>query len=93
MPAKGQFSKSATARSVEQRAYNARPEQKKRRSQRNAARRAAERILGRKKLQGKDVHHVGAKRTGKLDNGRTRIESAHWNRSDGAVKGNTSPER
>lgn len=61
--------------------YHAKPEQKKRRAQRNAARKKAEKAGKVKKGDGKEVHHVGAKRTGKLNNGKTRVVSKKYNRS------------
>jgi hypothetical protein len=42
---------------LKDKAYNARPEQKKRRAQRNKARRAAIRKYGKSALQGKDIDH------------------------------------
>ena len=42
---------------LKDKAYNARPEQKKRRAQRNKARRAAIRKYGKPALQGKDIDH------------------------------------
>lgn len=57
MPAKGQFKAGASADSVRQRKYNSSPEQKKRRAQRNAARRKMEKAGKVKKGDGKDVDH------------------------------------
>ena len=57
MPAKGQFKKNAKPDSVRQRAYNSRPEQKKNRASRNAARRSAEKAGKVRKGDGKDVDH------------------------------------
>lgn len=57
MPAKGQYKKGATADSVRQRKYNSRPEQKKRRAQRNASRRKMEKAGRVRKGDGKDVDH------------------------------------
>lgn len=57
MPAKGQFSKTATADSKRQRAYNSSPEQKKNRASRNAARREAAKDGKVSKGDGKDVDH------------------------------------
>jgi hypothetical protein len=42
---------------LKDKAYNAKPEQKKRRAQRNKARRAAIRKYGKPALQGKDIDH------------------------------------
>lgn len=61
-------------------AYHAKPEQKKRRAARNAARRKAMKEGKVKKGDGKEVHHVGAKRTGKLNNSKVRVVSAKTNR-------------
>jgi hypothetical protein len=61
--------------------YHAKPAQKKRRAQRNSARKNAEKKGKVKKGDGKEVHHVGAKRTGKLNNGKTRVVSKKYNRS------------
>lgn len=61
--------------------WAAQPEQKKRRAQRNAARREAmEKGLVRKG-DGKEVDHLGSNRKGKLDNGRTKVVSRKRNRS------------
>lgn len=61
--------------------YHGSPEQKKRRAQRNAARRKAEKDGRVKKGDGKEVHHVGAKRKGLLNNKKTRVVSRKKNRS------------
>ena len=53
--------------------YHAKPEQVKRRMDRNNARAAAERAGKVKKGDGKEVHHVGAKRTGRLNNKKVRV--------------------
>jgi hypothetical protein len=53
--------------------YHASPEQKKRRAQRNAARRKAMREGKVKKGDNKEVDHIGANRKGKLDNSRVRV--------------------
>lgn len=93
MPAKGQFYGNATADSIRQRKYNSRPEQKKRRAQRNAARRAAERIHGKKKLQGKEVDHPSSGKKGDLNNAKTRIISKRLNRQLGGAKSHTGDSR
>lgn len=64
----------------EYREYHGKPEQKKRRAQRNAARRKAMKQGKVRKGDGKEVHHVGAKRRGKLNNKRTRVVSRKYNR-------------
>lgn len=60
--------------------YHGRPEQIKRRAQRNAARAAAVKAGRAKKGDGKEVHHEGAPRTGALDNSKTRVVSRAYNR-------------
>lgn len=60
--------------------YHGTEEQKKRRAQRNAARRKAERSGKVSKGDGKEVDHVGANRKGKLDNSRVRVVSKRTNR-------------
>lgn len=75
MPSKRDYAK-------EYREYQGTPEQKKRRAQRNAARRAAERKGLVHKGDGKEVDHTDhGNRKGKLDNGRTRVVSRKANRS------------
>ena len=61
-------------------AYHAKPEQKKRRAQRNAARNEAVADGRAKKGDGKEVHHVDAPRTGSLENVPTRVVSKSVNR-------------
>lgn len=65
----------------EYRDFHAKPEQKKRRAQRNKVRRAAERKHGAAALKGKEVHHVGAPRKGSLASTPTKIVSKKTNRS------------
>lgn len=60
--------------------YHGTEEQKKRRAQRNAARRKAERSGKVRKGDGKEVDHVGANRKGDLDNSRTRVVPKKKNR-------------
>lgn len=57
MAKRGQYKKNATADSVRQRKYNSQPEQKKRRAERNAARRKMESAGKVRKGDGKDVDH------------------------------------
>jgi hypothetical protein len=57
MAKKGQYKKNAKADSVRQREYNSSPEQKKRRAERNAARRVMEKKGAVRKGDGKDVDH------------------------------------
>lgn len=73
MPKKGEFKKGASADSVRQRKYNSRPEQKKRRAQRNAARAEMEKAGKVHKGDGKDVDHVKHKARGKLNNSKSNL--------------------
>ena len=57
MPKKGEFSKTATADSKRQRAYNSSPTQKKRRAERNTSRAEMVKAGKAKKGDGKDVDH------------------------------------
>lgn len=61
-------------------AYEARPEQKKRRAARNKARRAAIKKYGKAALRGKEVDHLGHHRTGSLYRVKTKIVSKTANR-------------
>jgi hypothetical protein len=60
--------------------YHAKPEQKKRRAQRNAARNKALKNGTVKKGDGMEVHHVNAPRTGSLDGAPTRVVPKKTNR-------------
>jgi len=60
--------------------YHAKPEQKKRRAQRNAARNRALKAGTVKKGDGKEVDHVNAPRTGSLDGVKTRVVPKTENR-------------
>lgn len=73
MPKKGEFKKNAKKDSIQQRRYNSQPEQKKRRAQRNAARRQMEKEGKVHKGDGKDVDHKKHKARGKLDNSRSNL--------------------
>jgi hypothetical protein len=64
----------------EYREYHAKPEQKKRRADRNAARRKAVKRVGKAALRGKEVDHLGSHRTGRLKNVPTKIVSRAANR-------------
>lgn len=64
----------------EYREYHAKPLQKKRRADRNAARRKAVKKYGKKALKGKEVDHLGSNRKGRLNKRRTRIVSKAANR-------------
>lgn len=61
--------------------YQGKPEQVKRRAQRNAARAAAERKGLVRKGDGKEVDHLGFNRKGALDNSRTKVVSRKANRA------------
>ena len=74
MPRKGEFKKGATKDSIRQRKYNSSPEQKKRRAQRNAARRLMEKEGKVRKGDGKDVDHKNHKARGKLNNSRSNLQ-------------------
>ena len=88
MAKRGETKKGATADSIRQRAYNSRPDQKKKRAQRNAARRKLEKKGVVRKGDGKDVDH---KR--KLMNGGSnsdsnlRVKSRSSNRADNGGTG------
>lgn len=80
MAKKGQYKAGAKADSVRQRAYNSSPEQKKRRAERNAARRKMEKAGRVRKGDGKDVDH---KNMSTSDNSMSnlRVQSKHKNRA------------
>lgn len=61
--------------------YQGTSEQKKRRAQRNKARRKAIREGRASKGDGKEVDHLGSNRRGKLDNSRVKVVSRKANRS------------
>lgn len=61
--------------------YQGTPEQKKRRAQRNAARRKAEKAGKVHKGDGKEVDHLGMNRKGKLNNNKVKVVSKKKNRS------------
>jgi hypothetical protein len=60
--------------------YHGTPAQKKRRADRNRARREAESKGRVHKGDGKELDHVGSHRTGRLKNVATRVTSRHANR-------------
>ena len=60
--------------------YHAKPEQKKRRAERNRARRKAERAGRVHKGDGREVDHKGSHRKGSLRNVPTRVVSKSTNR-------------
>ena len=84
MPAKGQFKKNAKAASVKKREFNAQPEQKKRRAERNATRRKMEAAGKVRKGDGKDVDHrnhntadQSAKNLSVMDKSKNRAMNQH----------------
>lgn len=83
MAKKGQMKAGAKASSVRQRKYNSTTEQKKRRAQRNAARRKMEKAGKVKKGDGKDVDHKKHSAKGKLNNAKSnlRVVSKSTNRA------------
>jgi len=93
MAKKGEYSANASADSIRQREYQGSENQKKRRAQRNAARRAAERIHGKSKLQGKEVDHPDSPKNGNLNNNKTRIIDKILNRKLGGAKSHTGNSR
>lgn len=64
----------------EYREYHGTSEQKKRRAQRNAARREAEKEGKVRKGDGKEVDHLGSNRKGPLNNKRVKVVSRKANR-------------
>ncbi len=64
----------------EYREYQGKPEQIKRRAQRNAARRAAAKKGLVKKGDGKEVDHLGSNRKGPLNNKKVKVVSRAANR-------------
>ena len=60
--------------------YQGKPEQIKRRAQRNKARADAVKRYGKKALRGKEVDHLGSHRTGSLARVKTKVVSKHANR-------------
>lgn len=60
--------------------YHGTEAQKKRRADRNRARRKAQREGRVRKGDGKELDHVGSHRTGRLKNVPTRVVSRHANR-------------
>lgn len=80
MAKKGEFKKGAKPDSVRQRAYNSSPEQKKRRAQRNDARRKMEKAGKVKKGDNLDVDHKDMN-TGNNSKGNLRVQSKAKNRA------------
>lgn len=84
MPRKGEFKKGATADSIRQRKYNSKPEQKKRRAERNASRAVMEKAGKVRKGDGKDVDHRNHKTSDKsarnlsvMDKSKNRAMNQH----------------
>ena len=80
MAKKGETKASATEDSKRQRAYNSSPTQKKRRAQRNAARRKMEKAGKVKKGDGKDVDHKNMN-TANNSTSNLRVQSKSTNRA------------
>lgn len=76
----GEYKKGASADSVRQRKYNGSPEQKKRRAQRNAARRKMEKAGKVKKGDGKDIDHADMN-TANNSTKNLRVQSKSKNRA------------
>lgn len=79
MAKKGQFKKGASADTIRQRKFNSTPEQKKRRAERNKARRKLEREGKVRKGDGKDIDHknhntkdMSSKNLAIMDKGKNR---------------------
>lgn len=81
MARKGETKASATADSKRQRRYNSSPEQKRRRAQRNAARRKLEKSGAVRKGDGKDVDHKD-KNTANNSRSNLRVKAKGSNRAD-----------
>jgi len=77
MPKRGQFKRGAKKRSVQQRKFNSRPEQKKRRAKRNKHRAKAEKAGRVHKGDGKDIDHKNRKTL----SGKTSVMSKSKNRA------------
>lgn len=81
MAKKGQYKANAKPESVRQRKYNGSAEQKKRRAQRNAARRKMEKAGAVRKGDGKEVDHKD-KNTSNNSRSNLRVRSRASNRAD-----------
>jgi len=92
MPKRGQLKASASARSKQQRKYNSSPTQKKRRAQRNAARRKMEKAGRVRKGDGKDVEHKD-KNTANNSSRNIVVRSRSKNRADNRGTGGRKPKR
>ncbi len=92
MAKRGETKASASKRSKQQRAYNSTPEQKKRRAQRNAARR---KLMAQGKVHkgdGKDVDHKD-KNTANGSKSNLRVKSKSANRADNRGTGGRKKKR
>lgn len=92
MPKKGELKSNATARSKEQRKFNGTETQKKRRAQRNKARREAEKDGRVSKGDGKDLDHKD-RDTKNNSKKNTRVTSRKKNRSHGGKVGSKAGKR
>lgn len=92
MAKKGQYKAGAKPDSVRQRKYNGSEEQKKRRAQRNAARRKMEKTGAVRKGDGKDVDHRN-KNTSNNSRSNLRVRSKSANRADNRGTGGRKPKR
>jgi len=89
---KGQYKANAKPDSVRQRKYNGSEEQKRRRAQRNAARRKMEKTGAVRKGDGKDVDHRN-KNTSNNSKTNLRVRSRSANRADNRGTGGRKPKR
>lgn len=92
MAKRGQYKKGAKPDSVRQRKYNSSPEQKKRRAQRNAARRKLMKEGKVRKGDGKDVDHKN-KNTAHNSKSNLRVRSRSANRADNRGTGGRKKKR
>ena len=92
MPAKGYRKPNAKPRSVQQRAYNSSPEQKKRRAERNASRAKMIKAGKAKKGDGRDVDHRN-KNTANKSASNLRMRSVSANRADNRGTGGRRKKR
>ena len=87
MPKKKRVHNKSTGRDYSyDKAYAARPEQKKRRAQRNKARRKAIKAGTVKKGDGKDIDHGAPSKKGSLAKRKTRVMSSSANRAKNGHK-------
>ena len=90
MAAKGQYKAGAKPDSIRQRKYNGSEEQKKRRAQRNAARRKMEKTGAVRKGDGRDIDHRN-KNTSDNSRKNLRVRSRSANRADNRGTGGRKP--